>query len=191
MAGYTILDSLDTVLPEVKLKNKDFDLYFRQLKCPTDQGSCNKDHAGEEAWGLDKYDNVHMAKTYAMRPGYDWYLFVDADTYVVWPTLMPWLDMLDPSDAHYIGSVAYMGSFPFGHGGSGYLVSQAAMSKLFKGRTGVANRWDERATHECCGDYVFSLALKTETSIAVGNAVRVMTVMTVMAPVAGPWLTLV
>lgn len=173
VAGYTIHDSLDTVLPEVKLKNSDFDLYHRQQKCPTDQESCNKNHkVGEEAWNLDKYKNIHMAeKTYAMRPDYDWYIFVDADTYVVWPTMMKWLQQLDPRDTHYVGSVAYVANFPFGHGGSGYFVSQATMRKFFKGKTGVANRWDERVTKECCGDYMFSLALKTETEIAVKNAV--------------------
>ncbi|KND94347.1 hypothetical protein TOPH_01254 [Tolypocladium ophioglossoides CBS 100239] len=172
VAGYTIHDSLDTVLPEVKLKNSDFDLYHRQQKCPTDQESCNKNHkVGQEAWNLDKYKNIHMAeKTYALRPNYDWYLFVDADTYVVWPTMMKWLEQLDPRDTHYIGSVAYVANFPFGHGGSGYFVSQATMKKFFEGKTGVANRWDERVTKECCGDYMFSLALKTETEIAVKNA---------------------
>ncbi|POR31724.1 Uncharacterized protein TPAR_08046, partial [Tolypocladium paradoxum] len=172
VAGHTIHDSLDTVLPEVKLKNSDFDLYHRQQKCPIDVESCNKNHkVAQEAWNLDKYKNIHMAeKTYAMRPNYDWYLFVDADTYVVWPTMMKWLEQLDPRDTHYIGSVAYVASFPFGHGGSGYFVSQATMSKFFKGKTGVANRWDERVTKECCGDYMFSLALKTETEIAVKNA---------------------
>ncbi|KAM4059198.1 glycosyltransferase family 31 protein [Hirsutella rhossiliensis] len=172
VAGYTIHDSLDTVLPEVTRNNEDFDLYFRQKTCPVDQGSCNKHHdVGRQAWKLDKYKNIHMAeKTYAMRPDYDWYLFVDADTYVVWPTLLKWLEQLDPDEPHYIGSVAYVGYVPFAHGGSGYLVSQATMSKLFKGQDKVANRWDQRVTRECCGDFVFALALKNETDTDVRNA---------------------
>ncbi|KAJ6441810.1 glycosyltransferase family 31 protein [Purpureocillium lavendulum] len=173
VAGHTIHDSLDTVIPDVKMKNKDFKLYHRQQQCPIDLDSCNKNHnVGQEAWSLDKYKNIHMAeKAYAMRPNHDWYLFVDADTYVVWPTMMKWLSKLNPKDPLYIGSVAYLGNFPFGHGGSGYLVSQAAMSKLFHGKSGVANRWDERVTHECCGDYMFSKALHTETGVNVKNAV--------------------
>ncbi|PHH85560.1 hypothetical protein CDD83_244 [Cordyceps sp. RAO-2017] len=172
VAGYSIRDSLDTVLPQVKLKHKDFDLYRRQQSCPVDQDACNKHHdAAQEGWNLDKYKNVHMAeKTYALRPDYDWYLFVDADTYVGWPTLMRWLEKLDAREPHYIGSIAYVGNVPFAHGGSGYLVSQAAMTKLFKNQTGVANRWDERASRECCGDFVFALALKAETQIAVKHA---------------------
>ncbi|PHH63288.1 hypothetical protein CDD81_6145 [Ophiocordyceps australis] len=172
VAGHKVHDSLESVLAQVKEENSDFELYFRQKTCPVDQEACNKNHkVGEEAWKLDKYKNIHMAeKTYAMRRHYDWYLFVDADTYVVWPTLMQWLERLDAADRHYIGSVAYVGNFPFGHGGSGYLVSQATMRTMFDGQANVANRWDQRVTRECCGDYVFSLALHNETGIDVENA---------------------
>ncbi|EFZ01365.2 glycosyltransferase family 31 protein [Metarhizium robertsii ARSEF 23] len=172
IAGYTIHDSLDTVLDEVKEKNKDFDLYYRQKKCPVDQEQCNKDYdVAQQGWSLDKYKNIHMAeKAYKMRPGYDWYLFVDADTYVVFPTLMEWLKQMDPNKPHYIGSVAYLANFPFGHGGSGYLVSRGTMHSMFHGKTGVANKYDEPVQHTCCGDFMWSKALKDETGIPVVNA---------------------
>ncbi|OAA46308.1 hypothetical protein NOR_03061 [Metarhizium rileyi] len=175
IAGYTIHDSLDTVLDEVKEKNKDFDLYHRQKKCPIDQEQCNKgQEVASQGWNLDKYKNIHMAeKAYMLRPNHDWYLFVDADTYVVFPTLMEWLKQMDASKPHYIGSVAYLSGFPFGHGGSGYLVSKAAMSSMFDGKTGVANRYDEQIQHTCCGDYMWSKALKDETGIPVVNAVSI------------------
>lgn len=173
LAGHPVHDSLDAVLPEVQRGNKDFDLYFRQRTCLIDQAACNRHHdVSRQGWNLDKYKNMHIAENaFAMRPGRDWYLFVDADTYVAWPTLVEWLRQLDPDELHYIGSVAYVGSVPFAHGGSGYLVSWATMRSLFGGRTGVANRWDERTSRSCCGDFVFSLALKNETNIDVRNAV--------------------
>ncbi|RDA87906.1 hypothetical protein CP532_1723 [Ophiocordyceps camponoti-leonardi (nom. inval.)] len=169
VAGHLVHDSLDTVLASVRLSNKDFDIYHRQRACDTDQVACNKGYdVGQEGWNLDKYKNIHMAeKVYAQRPGYDWYFFVDADTYVAWPTLMPWLDQLNADKKHHLGSVAYVNNFPFGHGGSGYLVSQAAMRHMFRGRSGVANRWDEYITRQCCGDYAFSYALSNETGVGV------------------------
>ncbi|KAK2591474.1 hypothetical protein QQS21_010820 [Conoideocrella luteorostrata] len=172
IGGYTIHDSLDTVLNEVKQTNKDFDLYHRQKKCPIDQEQCNKNHdTAKQGWDLDKYKNIHMAeKAYHMRPDYDWYLFIDADTYVAFPNLVEWLKELDPNKPHYIGSVAYLGSLPFGHGGSGYLVSKAAMHAMFYGKTGVANKYDEPVQHVCCGDAMWSQALKDETGIEVVNA---------------------
>ncbi|KEY66949.1 hypothetical protein S7711_06898 [Stachybotrys chartarum IBT 7711] len=171
VAGVHIHDSLDTVLPEVKNSSSDFKLYFRQQKCAADQESCDKyADTAAEGWALDKYKNIHIAeKAYNRRPDYDWYLFVDADTYVLWPTMVEWLKQFDPTDPHYLGSVAYLGNTPFGHGGSGYLVSQAAMHDFFHGKTNVANRWDSETTGECCGDLMFSVALKEETGVGVNN----------------------
>jgi hypothetical protein len=173
IAGYRIHDSLDTVLDDIKEKNKDFDLYHRQKKCPIDQEHCNKHHdVAKQGWDLDKYKNTHMAeKAYKMRPNYDWYMFVDADTYVIFSTLMEWLKHLNPNKAHYIGSVAALGGFPFAHGGSGYLVSAATMRAMFSGKTGVANQYDEPVQHTCCGDYMWSKALLDLTGTPVVNAV--------------------
>ncbi|KAG6041953.1 hypothetical protein E4U41_000068 [Claviceps citrina] len=173
IVGHTVHDSLDTVLDAVKQSNNDFELYHRQKKCPVDQGECNKqfDDTAKQGWELDKYKNTHMAeKAYKMRPDFDWYLFVDADTYVAYPTLMEWLRHLDPKKPHYIGSVAYLGNLPFGHGGSGYLVSQATMHAMFHGKENVANKWDDPVQRVCCGDAMFAQALKDEIGVEVVNA---------------------
>ncbi|KAL2017421.1 hypothetical protein VTK56DRAFT_2223 [Thermocarpiscus australiensis] len=169
IAGHHIHDSLSTVLPEAQEGNSDFDLYRRQKWCLVDQENCNKlGNPAREGWNLDKYKNVHIAeKAYAMRPNYDWYLFVDADTYVLWPNLMEWLKRLDPTKKLYLGSVTLIHNFSFGHGGSGYLVSRAAMEAFVGKHPGVANEYDVKAKSECCGDYIFALALKDKTSVGV------------------------
>lgn len=176
VAGYKIHDSLQTVIGEVKFKNKDFDLYHRQQTCAVDQENCNKDTDSASAgWALDKYKNIHMAeKAFHMRPDFDWYLFVDADTYVVWSTMVEWLKKLDASNPMYFGSVAMLGDLPFGHGGSGYVVSKTAMHEFFEGKTNVANRWDQRTTRTCCGDAMFSEAIREETGIVVNNTVSLL-----------------
>ncbi|GAB1318272.1 N-acetylgalactosaminide beta-1,3-galactosyltransferase [Madurella fahalii] len=169
IAGQDIHDSLSTVLFEAQDGNSDFDLYRRQKWCLVDQENCNKlGNPAKEGWNLDKYKNVHIAeKSYAMRPGYDWYLFVDADTYVLWPNLMQWLKQLDPTKKLYLGSVTLIHNFSFGHGGSGYIVSKAAMEDFVGKHPGVANEYDVRAKDECCGDYIFALALKAKTEVGV------------------------
>ncbi|OLN93286.1 hypothetical protein CCHL11_08326 [Colletotrichum chlorophyti] len=171
VAGYHIYDSLDSVLPEAMDGNKDFDLYRRQKACAADQQSCNKlAESKDEGWNLDKYKNVHIAeKTYHMRPNYDWYIYVDADTYVLWPTLVQWLKNLNPKNKHYLGSVTMIRNFVFGHGGSGYIVSQAAMHDMIADRKNVGNKWDVRASKECCGDYIFALAMKDGADVNVHN----------------------
>ncbi|KAL7934835.1 glycosyltransferase family 31 protein [Trichoderma chlorosporum] len=171
IAGYKIHDSLDKVLDSAKMGNADFKIYYRQRQCAVDQENCNKQvSSAQEAWDLDKYKNIHIAeKAFRMRPNYDWYLFVDADTYVVWPTIAHWLAKLDHTRQMYFGSRAFLGDIPFGHGGSGYIVSSAAMHGFFAGKENVANRWDEATRDTCCGDVMFATALREATGIEVKN----------------------
>jgi hypothetical protein len=175
MTGYHVYDALDTVLAEARDNNPDFDLYRRQRSCPVDQDSCNKlGDPASEGWNLDKYKNIHMAeKAYAMRPDYDWYVFVDADTYVLWPNLVQWLRQLKPTDKHYIGSVTMINDKPFAHGGSGYVLSKATMESFVGAHPNIGNKYDVQAKSECCGDYLLSIGLKEMADIEVEQAVRV------------------
>lgn len=175
IGGYQVYDSLSNVSAEAMDGNSDFDLYNRQKACLVDIDSCNKQgKPAQEGWNLDKYKNVHMAEqTYKMRPDKDWYVFVDADTYVLWPNLVQWLSKLNPNKKHYLGSVTLIQSFSFGHGGSGYIVSKAAMKALVEENPGLGQKYDVRAKHECCGDYVFALALKDLADVSVEQMVRI------------------
>lgn len=173
IGGYTVYDSLETVLDEVK-QNKDFDIYRRQKNCPGDHEECNKNHdLGKEGWNLDKYKNIHMAeKAYKMRPNYDWYLFVDADTYISFASLAEWLPKLNADKHHYIGSRCFLGDFGFAHGGTGYLASKATMRSMFFGKKNVGNRYDEPVSKECCGDYMWGRAVEDATGQVVEQSVR-------------------
>jgi hypothetical protein len=172
IAGHHIRDSLDSVLPTTRIGNSDFDLYDRQQLCAVDQQRCNSvSTKSNEGWNLDKYKNVHIAeKVFKQRPNYDWYLFIDADTYVLFPTLMQWLPRMDHTKPHYIGSVSLLHNLPFAHGGSGYLVSRPVMEKLAAhGR--IANELEEQTKHECCGDFMFSRAVNITSGTKVQNVV--------------------
>ncbi|KAM0664827.1 hypothetical protein ACQRIT_000458 [Beauveria bassiana] len=170
IAGQRIFDALTDVLPQVKA-HEDFEIYHHQAKCPIDQEHCNKDYdTAGKGWSLDKYKNIHIAETnWANQSNFDWYFYIDADTYVSWPTLVEWFKLLDPSKPVYFGSVALLGGFPFGHGGSGYAVSNAGMKKMFDGKSKVANKYDEKASTTCCGDYLFAYAIKEEAQLDVQN----------------------
>jgi hypothetical protein len=61
------------------------------------------------AWTLDKYKKLHIVeKACAMKPDLDWYLHIDADTYVIWPSLVEWLEQLDLSKESFLGSMSYI-----------------------------------------------------------------------------------
>jgi hypothetical protein len=115
------------------------------------------------SWTLDKYKQLHILKMmYEKYPDMDWYFMMDADTYLVLPNLLTWVKMLpDPrTNALYLGSPANVGNVQFAHGGSGILLSQAAMYKFAVEDKGVASRWDKPMHEECCGDLVIGKVFK-------------------------------
>ncbi|KAM0519480.1 hypothetical protein ACHAPE_003654 [Trichoderma viride] len=164
---YHIYDALDRVDPKIREKYEEFKLYEAQKECPVSQKDCTADMEG--GWALDKFKFLNMVvRTWELRPDRDWYVFAEADTYVVWSTLVHWLrNKVNPRDNVYIGSVAMMGGFPFAHGGSGYVVSGALMRKIAS-IPDIA-KFDDMAGDECCGDVLFSKAAK-EAGTKVLNA---------------------
>ncbi|GAO19200.1 hypothetical protein UVI_02007930 [Ustilaginoidea virens] len=164
VTGHAVYDSLEFVLDGIKKTNADFEIYRRQKHCLIAHDECNKMYdVGSEGWNLDKYKNTHIAeRAYQMRPHHDWYMFIDADTYVSFENLIKWLPHADPAKHHYIGSIEYSGTFPFAHGGSGYLMSQALMHSMLHGRKGFGNQYDEALTKHCCGDIMWSDIVQKE-----------------------------
>jgi len=172
IAGIHVRDSLDTVLDSVK-KHSDFALYHAQKECMVSQADCTRHRdKAKEGWNLDKYKNIHIAeKAYNLRPGYDWYVVIDADTYLFWTTLVAFLARLDPSRKLLLGSITHFKDFPFAHGGSGYAVSGAAMNDFVGRNPGVGNAYDKRVVDECCGDWMFSKAMKELSKISATQSV--------------------
>ncbi|KFY22752.1 hypothetical protein V493_06347 [Pseudogymnoascus sp. VKM F-4281 (FW-2241)] len=157
IGNFAIHDSLDTATTAATSENPEFDLYNNQKelrRLGQDMGSLRNEGKSEAAWRLDKYKNLYTAqKAWDLAPERDWYLYVDADTYVSWTNLFLWLATLDSTKPLYLGSQVDVGRPPFAHGGSGYLLSKPAM-KLLVGddRELLAKEFDKNATTACCGD---------------------------------------
>lgn len=171
IAGYQIHDSLADIPQAAMDGNSDFDFY-RKLKEAKKYGQIEKMLRGAHdprithdlaAWTLDKYKQLHiLEKLYVKYPDKDWFIMMDADSYIVWPNLLTWLGKLpDPSAAKlYLGSPAHVGDVQFAHGGSGILLSQAAMHEFAVKNKGVAASWDKPMHDECCGDLIIATVLK-------------------------------
>lgn len=163
-----VLDSLAETSDEIKKESPDFEIYRKQqeIKDPErimkELGKFKNPGSNDlAAWTLDKYKNMHLVeKTWELKPDMDWYLHVDADTYVLWPSLIEWLSRLDKKKDLFLGSMAYVGDNPFGHGGSGILLSGDAMRIFASDHTGTAARWDPEVHNNCCGDFLLAMALK-------------------------------
>ncbi|KAG4431313.1 hypothetical protein IFR05_013210 [Cadophora sp. M221] len=171
-------DALDTIEPAVKDGNPDFDLYRKQqeLQDPVLIASQlrgmrdPRDSKNLAAWQLDKYKNIHIVeKSWALKPEMDWYLHIDADTYLIWSSLLSWLPRLDPTKRSFIGSKAYDGKQAFAHGGSGLLLSKEVSHDLVVVHNGTAARWDSRMDSIYYGDSLLARALQ-EYGVSVTNS---------------------
>ncbi|KAM0357020.1 hypothetical protein ACHAP4_006727 [Fusarium culmorum] len=158
---YQIYDVLKDVKDDVRRGRKEFDLYKAQVDCPIPQQYCTAGLTGKDGWNLDKYKFLHMVeKAWEMRPNKEWYVFAEADTYVFWPNLVWYLrNRVNGTETPYVGSVAMLKGKPFAHGGSGYVIHGDTMKKMAQ-IPDLAHKYDMMATHECCGDYLMSLAVQ-------------------------------
>lgn len=160
-------DVLDETADEVKDGNPAFEIYRKQqeLKDPEkimSQLKSFKTPGTNEAaaWTLDKYKNMHLVeKAWALKPNMDWYLHIDADTYVMLPSLAEWVKRLDQKKHLYLGRSIPTDGVVFAHGGSGILMSGEAMRIFAVENAGTAARWDPQVDTSCCGDILLSRAL--------------------------------
>jgi hypothetical protein len=159
LGDYVIYDSLDEISERMKAENGDFELY-RQLKKIMPLRQDPKRLKLKGGWELDKYKNVHiLQKAYRINPSAKWYIFIDADTYVLWPNLLRWLNTLDHTKPLYMGSPTYVGDVEFGHGGTGYILSQGAIQKTVAVDPEFASKYEEDAARSCCGDHILGKSM--------------------------------
>jgi hypothetical protein len=71
-----------------------------------------------------------LNKTLHEAPNMKWYVFTEADGYILSSTLHQYLATLDHTQPIYAGNPTQIGPDVFAHGGSGFVVSQPAMWKL-------------------------------------------------------------
>lgn len=162
--GFEIADALAHLRPEYKFNNPDFDVYDRMQTANTTE------EKSAEGWRLDKYKFLPMMEwTSYMRPESQWYVFVELDTYVNYDNLYRFLSHFNPKSAYYFGSPVWpKKTTVFAHGGSGFVLSRAALDKIIAlGRMFGENKHFP-GTHffgvdikkHCCGDEVLAQVLK-------------------------------
>ncbi|WPG99658.1 Hypothetical protein R9X50_00247700 [Acrodontium crateriforme] len=180
MDGHVIHDALSDVSEEIRLQDKDFELWRRlhekgradlrpdelstahKLADPA-AGTGNPESGG---WRLDKFKNLPMlGKTLELKPDRKWYIFTDADTFVSWSNMVEWTKKMDHTEQLYAGSAAVISDQIFGHGGSGYLLSAATIKAGAKLYAEQQKKWDEFASSHWAGDCVLATALETDLDI--------------------------
>ncbi|KAF2091821.1 glycosyltransferase family 31 protein [Saccharata proteae CBS 121410] len=162
--GYQVEDVLSDVDDTIKWTHPDFKFY-RELQRYKAQGRDVEELiAGnyERAWNLDKWKFLPMMeKALHARPEAKWFVFVEADTHLVWSNLLQWLRLMDPSKPHYIGGQNWVGGQQFAHGGTGFIISIEALQLVVEKREGDVGYFDEMTMTEWAGDLILAKALKT------------------------------
>ncbi|CZR69243.1 uncharacterized protein PAC_19143 [Phialocephala subalpina] len=166
---FLINDALRNVDQKLKNDHPDFDIYRKikeYQKTGQDIEELQEDKTKgnqRSGWKLDKYKFMHMLEeAFEMRPDAKWYVFIETDSYVFWDNLAEWLKRFDSTKPWYIGSMVELNGVKFAHGGSGYILSNAAMNKLLgpDQPQGVAAGWDARMKDTPYGDMAVGIALK-------------------------------
>ncbi|CAG8898836.1 unnamed protein product [Penicillium egyptiacum] len=120
-------------------RNPDFDFYHRIVKYGrkgleqqdfSDEANSAIGKPNNPGWKLDKWKFLPMAQE-ALRhkPDAKWFIFVEADTYVSWPTVLTWLARFDHTKPHYLGTETQIADVIFAHGGSGFMLSNPALQR--------------------------------------------------------------
>lgn len=173
-----VIDILADLPESYRSDNVDFENYLTMLEMRRN-GTLDVDKEGMakiNGWRLDKYKFLPgVERAWAMRPGRDWYVFYETDTYVVWDNMFRFLSTLDPSKPLYMGSPSpgrmdeeKQFKTMFANGGPGYILSRAAVEKLLERRVGSDGRfvdeplelkWLDLLRKDCCGDSVMGWVL--------------------------------
>lgn len=160
IAHHAVRNALAMVSERFRTNSAEFE-HHRDLLKYVAQGGTASHLRGEKSWDLDKWKFLPMVSDAYGEFGdvKDWYVFIEADTYLSLHNLVLWLDQLDASEPIYAGSQVMIGDTEFAHGGSGFVLSAPAAQILRSAYEQDQVYWEERTAEECCGDLMIAEAL--------------------------------
>ncbi|EFQ98313.1 hypothetical protein MGYG_01346 [Nannizzia gypsea CBS 118893] len=171
IAGFHVYDVLRSVDVAIKNKHPEFELYRRLRatgretlsKLNTDPSNDVSTPAGKPknpGWILDKWKFLPMMhETLRFRDDAKWYVFMEADTYIIWKNLVTWLENFDSSKPYYLGNQMQIGDTIFAHGGSGFVLSHAALKRVVEYHSSLVKEWDTLTAEHWAGDEILGKAL--------------------------------
>ncbi|KAF2476123.1 uncharacterized protein BDR25DRAFT_379809 [Lindgomyces ingoldianus] len=172
--GHAVHDVLDGVSEAVRGKHEDFKLYHHLQKygrkglenqkvITAQSGSSKGDYLNIEndGWKLDKWKFLPMIDhAYRKMPRAKWYVFIEADTYLVWNNILEYLSNFDARKHYYIGKHLYINDVQFGYGGAGFILSNPAMRKVSEHRSVRIQDYEEFTATHWVGDCALGKVLE-------------------------------
>ena len=168
--GHHIHDIFDELSQDLKDSVPDFELYHRLKTKGRDglstdgtkhDGSGPSGSLSNPGWKLDKFKFLPMLdKALRSRPHAKWFVFIELDTYLMWGNLLDYLSRFDAEKPYYIGKQMYIGDVLFAHGGSGFVLSGAAMRKVTDHWRAHMAAYNQYTTEQWAGDMVLGKVMK-------------------------------
>lgn len=171
-----VQDVLASIPDDIKTSHPDFELYNRLQAHGGHSGipkhemeewfnapNTQQGQQGNPAWKLDKWKFLPIIDAALDRmPNATWYVFVEADTYMMFHNLADFLNRYDSqkNTPLYVGEPMSMGGEVFGYGGSGYALNAVAMRQVSKHRADNAKAYDDFTAQQWAGDYVLGKTLR-------------------------------
>ncbi|KAI0449309.1 hypothetical protein F5B21DRAFT_52137 [Xylaria acuta] len=169
--GKRVYDVLDEVNPDIVATHTDF-VYYNRLKGKGRDAFTTEEMAqwaaakntnggrNSPGWKLDKWKFLPLAdKALRIRPQAKWFVFIESDTYVLWKSLLAWLEHFDASKPWYLGQQMQIGDVVFAYGGAGFVISQPALKKVVEHRNTNLKYYDDFTAGHWAGDCVLGKAL--------------------------------
>jgi hypothetical protein len=131
--GHFIHDVLSGVSAEMKKSAPEFKFY-RDLHENSDRVTeyMRENTAFQiNAWHLDKWKFIPVVeRALQAKPDAKWFMFIEADTYLVWSNLLKWVATLDWRGPYFLGLPVTMEGQLFAYGGAGWLLSRPAIQQM-------------------------------------------------------------
>ena len=89
--------------------------------------------AGNENWYNEKWKLIPiLEKAFKAQPSAKWFIFINADSYIIWSNVLRWLEQYDSRKPIYFGEPMKNEEGVYGHSNAGYILSNAALRMVIE-----------------------------------------------------------
>lgn len=166
IGSWEIIDVLENTTEKAR-NSETFQPYLQQEDYESRQNYAEMSNVPGDAagppggWKLDKYKFLPIIQHAGLnKPDAKWYIFMEDDSYIFLPNLLPHLEKFDHHEPWYLGSLAWIHGDYFAHGGSGFALSRGAWEKSFGKDPRIVERFEKFTEAHGCGDHILGHVLK-------------------------------
>jgi hypothetical protein len=118
-------------------------------------------HFQQDAWHLDKWKFVPLVERALLaKPDAKWFIFIEADTFLVWSNLLKWLAQLEWTRPYFLGLPVTMEGQLFAYGGAGWLLSRPAIQRMTQHMASQNDNYEEFTNKTSYGDLILGHVLE-------------------------------